>query len=84
MPRPMRQGPAVYNGHLRGPVTLTPIAECLALALSLAVFKTKVCHDLGSNIDLPHAKRTRYLYATAAVHYEHQSMMVLCRYERQS
>ena len=75
MPRPMRQGPTVYNGHLRGPMTLTPIAECLALALSLAVFKTKVCRDLRSNIDLPHAKRTLYLYAPAAVRYEHRSLM---------
>ena len=34
---------SVYNGHLRGPVTLTPTAERLALELSLPVFKTSVC-----------------------------------------
>ena len=32
------QGTSVYNGHLRGPVRLTPIAERLAVELSLPVF----------------------------------------------
>ena len=36
----LRHGPTVYNGHLRGPVTLTPVAEPLAVELSLAVFTT--------------------------------------------
>ena len=31
---------SVYNGHLRGPVILTPIAQCLAVELSLPVFTT--------------------------------------------
>ena len=31
-------GAFVYNGHLRGPVTLTPIAKRLAVKLSLIVF----------------------------------------------
>ena len=31
---------SVYNGHLRGPVTLTPFAEPLAVNLSLTVSKT--------------------------------------------
>ena len=31
---------SVYNGHLRGPVTLTPFAEPLAAELALPVFKT--------------------------------------------
>ena len=30
----------VYNGHLRGPMTLTPIAERIAVELSLTVFTT--------------------------------------------
>ena len=34
-------GAFVYNGHLRGPLTLTPIAERLAVELSLPVY------DLG-------------------------------------
>ena len=33
-------GSSVYNGHLRGPVTLTPIAERLAVELSRPVFTT--------------------------------------------
>ena len=35
---PLRHGPTVYNGHLWGPVTLTPVAERLAVELSLPVF----------------------------------------------
>ena len=31
---------SVYNGHLQGPVTLTPISERLAVNLSLTVFTT--------------------------------------------
>ena len=31
---------SLYNGHLRGPMTLPPIAECLAVELSLPVFTT--------------------------------------------
>ena len=48
---------SVYNGHFRGPVTLTPIAERLALELSLIVLTTRprlgyehpiFCRDEGS------------------------------------
>ena len=35
-------GASVYNGYLRGPVTLTPIAERIAVELSLPLF-----YDLG-------------------------------------
>ena len=45
--------PTVYHGHLRGPVTLTSVAERLAVELSLPVFTTQVCRDRGSNPDLP-------------------------------
>ena len=38
MPHQLRQGPAIYNGHLRGPVTVIPVAERLAVELSLPVF----------------------------------------------
>ena len=34
MPHLLRHGPIVYNGHLRGPMTLTPVAERLAVELS--------------------------------------------------
>ena len=36
-------GTLVYNVHLRGPMTLTPNAERLAVERSLPVLKTKVC-----------------------------------------
>mgnify|MGYP003692190915 CR=1 FL=1 len=49
VPHPLRHGPTVYNGHLRGPVTLTPVPERLAVELSLPVFTTNVCRDRGSN-----------------------------------
>ena len=51
----MPHGPTLYNGHLRKPVTLTPVAERLEVELSLPVFTTQVCRDRGSNPDLPHA-----------------------------
>ena len=50
-------GPTLYNDHLR--------AERLAVELSLPVLTT--CPDRGSNPYLPHARRTLFLYATAAV-----------------
>ena len=40
---------SIYNGHLRGPVTRTPIVERLAVELSLPVFTTYVCHGWDSN-----------------------------------
>ena len=67
VPHQLRHGPTLYDGHLRGPVTLTPVAEGLVVELSLPVFTTQVCRDRGSNPDLPHARQTLYLYAKAAV-----------------
>ena len=37
MPHLLGHGASVYNGHLRRPMTLTPIAERLAVDLSLPV-----------------------------------------------
>ena len=37
MPHLLWHGTSFYNGHLRGPVTLTPVAELLAVELSLPV-----------------------------------------------
>ena len=48
---------SVYNGHLRGPVTLTPIAERLAVELSLSVFTRFVAVGIRTP-NLPLAKRT--------------------------
>ena len=67
LPHILRHGPTLYNGHLRGPVTLTPVAERLALKLSLPVLTTQVCCDHRSNPDHPHERRTLYVNATAAV-----------------
>ena len=41
--------PFIMNGHLRGPVTLSPNAERLAVKLSLHVLTTKVCRGWDSN-----------------------------------
>ena len=43
------RGASDYNGHLRGPVTLTPFAERLAVELLLHVFMTKVRRRRDSN-----------------------------------
>ena len=61
LPQLLRHLPTLYNGHLQGPVTLAPVAEHLAMELSLPVFTTKVCLDRGLNPDLPHARRMLYL-----------------------
>ena len=42
-------GASVYNGHLRGPVALTPFAERFAVELSLPVFTTEACRAWDSN-----------------------------------
>ena len=38
VPHILWHGASLYNGHLRGPATLTPIAKCLTVELSLPVF----------------------------------------------
>ena len=40
LPHLLWHGASVYNGYLRGPVTLRPIAEPLAVELSLSVLMT--------------------------------------------
>ena len=40
VPHLLRHGHPLYNGHLWGPVTLTPVAERLAVELLLPVFTT--------------------------------------------
>ena len=57
VPHLLWHGVSIYNGHLRGPVTLTPIAERLAEELSLPVFATRVCRCWDSNTNLPLAGR---------------------------
>ena len=68
MPHLLWHGSSVYNGHLRGLVTLTTFADRLAVELLLFVFTIKVRRVLDSNthpsacgaIPLTH-------YATAAM-----------------
>ena len=40
---------SIYHCHLRGTMTLIPVAELLALELSLPGFATYVCRALDSN-----------------------------------
>ena len=49
VPHLLWHGATVHNGHLREPLTLTPITEHLTLELSLPVFTTKVCRDWDLN-----------------------------------
>ena len=77
MPNLLRHEPTVYNAHLRGPVTLTPVADRLAMEMSLPVFTIQVCWDRGSNLYLPHARRTFYLYATAAFYSEMKYIRII-------
>ena len=60
---------SVYNGHFRGPVTLTPIAECSALELSLPVFTTvtKVCSCWDSNTQPPAGDANALTHCATAV-----------------
>ena len=58
MPHLLRHGASVYNGYLRGPVTLTPVAECLAMELTCLFLRLR---SLAAEIrapNLPHGKRT--------------------------
>ena len=50
VPHLLWHGPTLYNGHLWGSLTLTPVAERLAVKLSLPVLLTWL------NSDLPHAR----------------------------
>ena len=60
-------GTSVYNGHLRRLMTLTPIAERLAVVeLSLPAFTTKVCRGWGSN-NQPFTCRAHALTVSADV-----------------
>ena len=53
-PHLLWQGTSIYNGHLRGPVTLTTAAERLAVELSLPVLMTLVCRGWDLTPNLPH------------------------------
>ena len=42
MPHPLWHRSSIYDGHLQGPVTLAPVADRLAVELSLPVFNYSV------------------------------------------
>ena len=48
VPHLLWHGSSVYNGHLRGPVTVTSIAKRLAVEVSLPVFTNKGCRRWNS------------------------------------
>ena len=52
VPHLVWHGASLYNGHIREHVTLTPIAEPLAVELPLPIFTTYVCHGWDSNTQL--------------------------------
>ena len=65
VPHLLWHGASVYNGHLRGPVTLTPIAERLTVELSLPAFTTWVFLDWDSNT-LPSSNALTHCVTAAA------------------
>ena len=67
VPQSLQHGPTVYNVHLRGPVTLTSVAERLAGSCHYRFSRLKSVATGNRTPDLPHARRTPYIYATAAV-----------------
>ena len=68
VPHLLLHGASVYNNHLRGPVTLTPIAERLTvdLLLHLPVFKTYVCRRWDSNTQYSACKANALAHCTTA------------------
>ena len=49
MPNQLWHGASIYNGHFRGPATLTSVAERLIVELSLPTFTPWVCRSWNSN-----------------------------------
>ena len=74
-------GTSVYNGHLQGPVTLTPIAERLAVEVSLPYYEW-VCRGWDSNTQ-PSACGTHALThcATTTAHLSVTPLQNSCAYE---
>ena len=53
---------SIYNGHLRGPVTLTPNAEHLSVELSLPVLTTQASRGWYSNTPPSACGAKEYLF----------------------
>ena len=67
--------PFIRNGHLRGPVTLTPVAEHLTVELSLPVIRLQSVAERDSNTK-PSACKAKVLTdcGTPAVSYSLRSI----------
>ena len=63
MPHLLCSGASVYNGNLRGPVTITLVPVRLPLKLFIHVITTWVCHGMQTP-NLPLAGRTTYTVPT--------------------
>ena len=59
--------PTLYNSHLRWPVTITPVAEHLAVEMPLTVLTNKACTDMGFEPHLLHARQMFYLYTATVI-----------------
>ena len=49
MPNQLWHGASIYNGHFRGPATLTSVAERFAVELLLPIFTLWACHGWDWN-----------------------------------
>ena len=58
MPHQLSRGVSVYNGNLRGHVTLTPVAERMVVELSLPLLRLRSVAAVNLTSNLPHARRT--------------------------
>ena len=63
MPHLLWHGTSVYNVHIWGPVTLTPVAKWLAVDLSLPVLRLRSVVARIWTLNLPYVRWT--LYSTA-------------------
>ena len=79
VPQLLGHGESVYNGHFRGPVTLTPIAERLAVELSLPVLMTWVWRGFDSNTQ-PSARGDNALIQCALATVCVLQTQFLCKY----
>ena len=82
VPHPLRHGPTVHNDHLWGPVTLTPVAERLAVHGAVTICFYYLGLSRPGIEPRSHAYETNtLLYATAAVHVTYLFHKTFIRYD---
>ena len=88
MPHLLWHGPIAYNGHVRGAVTLTPVADRLTVELLLSILTILVRPDRVSNPYLLYARQTLYLNPTQRwaepikdVYVIHRVQLLIVRFE---